>query len=65
MAESESLKEVQKEHILRVLRTTQGDIDQACQILGISTGSLRRKVKELGISVKASEAKESDIQQKT
>ncbi|HTY24220.1 MAG TPA: helix-turn-helix domain-containing protein [Desulfomonilaceae bacterium] len=65
MAESESLKEVQKEHILRVLRSTQGDIDQACQILGISTGSLRRKVKELRISIKASEAKESDIQQKT
>jgi transcriptional regulator of acetoin/glycerol metabolism len=47
---SPSLKEIRKEHILKVLRATQGDIDQACRILGISVGTLRRRIKELGIS---------------
>jgi DNA-binding NtrC family response regulator len=60
MAENESLKEVLKEHILRVLRSSQGDITQTCRILGISTTSLGRKLKELGISVKASEGEKGD-----
>lgn len=49
---SVSLKEIRKEHILKVLRATQGDVAQACRILGISIGTLRRRVKELGISMK-------------
>jgi transcriptional regulator of acetoin/glycerol metabolism len=48
---SASLKEVRKEHILKVLRATQGDVAQACRILGISVGTLRRSIKELGIAV--------------
>lgn len=49
---SASLKEVRKEHILKVLRATHGDTAQACRILGISVGTLRRRIKELGIFVK-------------
>ena len=55
MDESQSLKEIRKEHIVLVLRSTQGDVVQASKILGISVGQLRRRIKELGISVEQSE----------
>ena len=48
---SASLREIRKEHILKVIRSTQGDLDQACRILGISIGTLRRSIKELDISL--------------
>ncbi len=49
--EGVSLREIRKEHILKVVRSTQGDLAEACRILGISIGTLRRRIKELGISV--------------
>ncbi len=51
--EGVSLREIRKEHILKVIRSTQGDLDQACRILGISIGTLRRRIKELDISLQA------------
>jgi transcriptional regulator of acetoin/glycerol metabolism len=51
MDETRSLKEIQKEHIVLVLRSAQGDIVQASRILDISVGQLHRRIKELGISV--------------
>jgi DNA-binding NtrC family response regulator len=51
MVESQSLKEIWKEHIVLVLRSTQGDVVQASRILGISVAQLRRRIKELGISL--------------
>jgi DNA-binding NtrC family response regulator len=55
MDETRSLKEIQKEHIVLVLRSAQGDIVQASRILDISIGQLRRRIKELGISVRQSD----------
>ena len=51
MDESHSLKEIRKEHIVLVLRSTLGDVVQASKILDISVGQLRRRIKELGISL--------------
>jgi DNA-binding NtrC family response regulator len=51
MDETRSLKEIQKEYIVLVLRSAQGDIVQASRILDISIGQLRRRIKELDISV--------------
>jgi|GEM_PF-6057200 len=51
MDESHSLREIRKEHIVLVLRSTLGDVVQASKILGISVGQLRRRIKELGIYV--------------
>jgi DNA-binding NtrC family response regulator len=50
MDETRSLREIQKEHIVLVLRSAQGDIVQASRILDISVGQLRRRIKELAIS---------------
>ncbi len=55
MDESHSLKEIRREHIVLVLRSTQGDVVQASKILDISVGQLRRRIKELGISLEQSE----------
>jgi transcriptional regulator with GAF, ATPase, and Fis domain len=55
MDESQSLKEIRKEHIVRVLRSTEGDVVQAGRILDISVGQLRRRIKELGIYVEKRE----------
>jgi sigma-54 dependent transcriptional regulator, acetoin dehydrogenase operon transcriptional activator AcoR len=44
------LKEVRKEHILHVLQSADGDLDRASRILGISAASLRRKIRQYGIS---------------
>jgi DNA-binding NtrC family response regulator len=38
-----------------VLRSTHGEIIQASRILGISVGQLRRRIKELEISLEQSE----------
>ena len=48
---SASLREIRKEHILKVIRSTQGDLDQACRILGISISTLRRRIRELDIAL--------------
>ncbi len=55
MDESQSLKEIRKEHIVLVLRSTHGEIIEASKILGISVGQLRRRIKELEISLEQSQ----------
>ena len=49
MTEIKPLKEVQKEHALKVLGRTGGDLDEAARILGISVEALKRKLKELDL----------------
>ena len=49
--EIKPLKEIHKEHILQVLRSTRGDLQSASRILGISEVVLRRKIKEFGLSI--------------
>lgn len=44
-----SLEEVEKEHILRVLKATGGNKTRAAQILGISLRNLYRKIAEYGL----------------
>ena len=43
------LREVRKEHISNVLRSTDGDIERTSRILGVSEAALRRLIKEFGI----------------
>lgn len=44
-----SLEEVEKAHIMRVLKHTRGNYGEACRILGISRPTLRRKISELSL----------------
>ncbi|KIX13941.1 helix-turn-helix domain-containing protein [Dethiosulfatarculus sandiegensis] len=44
------LWQVRREHIMRVLSKTNGDLDRAGRILGISRGHLRRIMNEHRIS---------------
>ncbi len=44
-----SLDEMEKEHILRVLRHTGGNYGEACQILGVSRPTLRKKIGDYGL----------------
>ena len=46
-----TLDEVREEHIRKVLRSTEGDVDQASRILGISVSALRRWMKEYGLTL--------------
>jgi DNA-binding NtrC family response regulator len=46
-----TLDEARREHIRKVLRSTQGDVDQASRILGITVSVLRRRMKEYGLSL--------------
>ncbi len=48
----ESLREVEKNHILNVLNETGGNYSEAARILGISRATLYNKIKEYGIYVK-------------
>jgi two-component system response regulator AtoC len=41
-----SLEDVEKAHILKVLRHTRGNYGEACRILGISRPTLRRKISD-------------------
>jgi transcriptional regulator with GAF, ATPase, and Fis domain len=43
------LKQVQREHILRVLRSTGGDLARASRVLGVSPARLGRLVREHGL----------------
>lgn len=45
-----SLREVERDHILRVLELTNWHYGRACQILGISRPTLRAKIKRYGLS---------------
>ncbi|MHC1742713.1 MAG: sigma-54-dependent transcriptional regulator [Syntrophobacteraceae bacterium] len=47
----QSLEEVEKAHIIRVLKHTRGNYGEACRILGISRPTLRRKIGELNLLV--------------
>ena len=44
-----SLAEVEREHIRRVLRVWGGNLGKACEVLGISRPTLRRKMQEYGL----------------
>jgi two-component system nitrogen regulation response regulator GlnG len=48
---SESLQRMEREVLIRVLRHTGGNQLQAARILGITRGSLRTKVRALGITI--------------
>ncbi|HVY62467.1 MAG TPA: sigma-54 dependent transcriptional regulator [Planctomycetota bacterium] len=47
-----TLEEVEKEHIMKVLRQTGGNRQEAAQVLGIDRTTLWRKLKQYGISEK-------------
>ncbi|BBM87057.1 sigma-54-dependent transcriptional regulator [Candidatus Uabimicrobium amorphum] len=46
-----SLAQIEKKHILKVLRHTSGNISHACGILGISRPTLRKKINEYQIAI--------------
>jgi two-component system nitrogen regulation response regulator GlnG len=48
---AESLERMEREVIVRVLKHTDGNQLQAARILGITRGSLRNKIRSLGISI--------------
>jgi transcriptional regulator of acetoin/glycerol metabolism len=52
-----SIKEVEKEHILNVLRKTGDNYSEAARILGISRMTLYNKAKEYGFDSKKTEVK--------
>lgn len=53
MTEIKPLKELGKDYVLQVLRAARGDLDQASRILGITTATLRRRMKEYGLDAEA------------
>jgi DNA-binding NtrC family response regulator len=46
-----TLEEIRREHIRQVIRSTQGDLEEASRILGITVPALRRRLKEYGFSL--------------
>jgi DNA-binding protein Fis len=48
---AESLERMEREVLVRVLRHTSGNQVQAARILGITRGSLRYKIRSLGINI--------------
>ncbi|SMC22336.1 two-component system, NtrC family, response regulator AtoC [Desulfacinum hydrothermale DSM 13146] len=54
----ESLEEVERRHIDRVLRYTGGNYGRACQILGISRPTLRKKIQDYGLAALAEEIRD-------
>ena len=57
---AESLERMEREVLVRVLRHTGGNQLQAARILGITRGSLRNKIRTLGISIARSVWSEDD-----
>ncbi len=53
---TKNLKEIEREHIMSVLRKTAENYSEAARILGISRMTLYNKVKEYGISVKKNDS---------
>ncbi len=45
------LVDIEKEHIINVLKYTKGNYGEACKILGISRPTLRKKIRDYNISV--------------
>ncbi len=60
MDEIRPLKEIRKEHIRQVLSSTGGDLERACRILEVTASSLRRMMKELGLSLEKGDDEQSD-----
>jgi len=56
-ASKKSIKEVEKEHILNVLRKTGDNYSEAARILGISRMTLYNKAKEYGFDVRKADAR--------
>jgi two-component system nitrogen regulation response regulator GlnG len=48
---AEALERMEREVLVRVLKHTDGNQLQAARILGITRGSLRNKIRALGISI--------------
>jgi two-component system nitrogen regulation response regulator GlnG len=48
---AESLEEMERHLLTRVLQETKGNQSQAAQKLGITRGSLRNKLRTLGIAI--------------
>ena len=46
----QTLEEIRREHIRQVLRSTQGNLEEASRILGITEATLRRLLREYGLS---------------
>jgi DNA-binding NtrC family response regulator len=44
-----SLNDMEKEHVINILRHTGGNYGEACQILGITRPTLRKKIKDYGL----------------
>ncbi|MDR3568350.1 MAG: sigma-54 dependent transcriptional regulator [Syntrophobacteraceae bacterium] len=47
--ELKSLNDVEKEHILKILRHTGGNYGETCKILGITRPTLRKKINDYGL----------------
>ncbi len=47
--ELKSLISMEKEHILKILRHTGGNYGEACNILGITRPTLRKKINDYGL----------------
>ena len=48
---SEAMTWMERRLLVRILAQTNGNKSKACQILGITRGSLRHKICQLGISI--------------
>jgi two-component system response regulator AtoC len=51
----QSLEEIERAHIMKVLKHTRGNYGEACKILGISRPTLRRKISEYSLLVESSD----------
>ncbi|MDQ7783428.1 MAG: helix-turn-helix domain-containing protein [Desulfomonilaceae bacterium] len=60
MVDIKPLKEIRREYIQQVLRSTNGDLERAGEILGVSTVALRRMIKEHGLSLDETEGHDKD-----
>jgi len=60
MVDIKPLKEIRKEYIQQVLRTTRGDLERAGEILGVTVTALRRMIKEHGLSLHETDDKVED-----
>jgi len=49
--ELQSLAEIERVHIMKVLKRTRGNYGEACRVLGISRPTLRRKISEYSLLV--------------
>lgn len=47
--ELKSLNDIEKEHILKILKHTGGNYGEACKILGITRPTLRKKINDYGL----------------